>query len=636
MSVKKILPLFILLLLMSGNRFEISLASNPQEASTKNFLQSTETITVCAGPSCDYNNIQDAIDNASSNDVIELSSETYQELITITEDVFIIGDGWENTIIQAASDQGIATNRVITVTNGVSVTLSGVTIRYGKANGSGLDGYGGGILNQGNIIVQNCLVTLNTSDNGGGIANKFQSGEANATISNSTIQDNDASTEGAGILNEALGEGTTSILTITHSTISTNSAEIGGGVANIANQEGTASFISLNSTISKNNADINGGGLFNQMANGGSGGATINQSTLNNNSGGNIYNDYSVIDIAQSVVANAPPGNSDCENNGGTINNAGFNLVQDGTCGFPIGGDPKLGILADYGGDTMTHSLEPGSPALDAIPPVHCSSSSDQRSYLRPFGAGCDIGAFELDTINVDVDYAVNEQYVIPGQIITFTTRINPIGPGISGGIITATVPAELNIQWPIQLDPSDAGTIGETPVLAHSIIITANHSLTMTMAAEVSLGIPGGTQFDNIISFFSTEIITPVVKTKTIYVNNASPIALNDEGDLFTTTPDTIFITGNVLDNDSDPNGDPLIIFELITSSLKGSLTPLGDGTFSYDPDGQFNDLPPGQTGEDTFRYKISDGQGGDDEAIVTITIYQDASFIYLPLIMK
>ena len=273
---------------------------------------------------------------------------------------------------------------------------------------------------------------------------------------------------------------------------------------------------------------------------------------------------------------------------------------------------------------------------MDAVPTVQCSSSSDQRNFSRPFGAGCDIGAFELDTIDVDVEYTVDQQNVIPGQIITFTTRINPIGPGISGGVITATVPAELNIQWPIQLDPPGAGAIGELPVIAHSIVISANHSLTMTMAAEVSLGIPGGTEFDKIISFFSTEIITPVVKTKTIHVNNASPIALDDEGDLYSTNPDTIFITGNVLDNDSDPNGDPLIIFELITSSLKGSLTPLGDGMFSYDPDGQFNNLPPGQIGEDTFRYKISDGQGGDDEAIVTITIYQDASFIYLPLLLK
>ena len=262
MSVKKILPFFILILfLLTSNNFEVSLASNPQEVSTKYFFQSTDTITVCA-TSCDHTSIQEAINAAGSNDIIELSSETYQESITINKDLSILGDGLENTIIQAASDQGIATSRVITVTNGVSVTINGVTIRHGEANGSGVDGYGGGILNQGNMIVQNCLVTLNTSDHGGGIANKFQSGEATAFISNSTISYNSASTEGAGILNEALGEGTTSILTLTHSTISTNSSESGGGVANIANQEGTASFISLNSTISENNADITGGGLI--------------------------------------------------------------------------------------------------------------------------------------------------------------------------------------------------------------------------------------------------------------------------------------------------------------------------------------------------------------------------------------
>jgi VCBS repeat-containing protein len=45
-------------------------------------------------------------------------------------------------------------------------------------------------------------------------------------------------------------------------------------------------------------------------------------------------------------------------------------------------------------------------------------------------------------------------------------------------------------------------------------------------------------------------------------------------------------------------------------------------DGTFDYDPNGQFEALIDGQTDNDSFDYKISDGNGGTDTATVTVTI--------------
>ena len=46
------------------------------------------------------------------------------------------------------------------------------------------------------------------------------------------------------------------------------------------------------------------------------------------------------------------------------------------------------------------------------------------------------------------------------------------------------------------------------------------------------------------------------------------------------------------------------------------------GDGTFDYDPNGQFDSLTIGQTATDTFGYTLSDGNGGTNDAIVTVTI--------------
>ena len=77
------------------------------------------------------------------------------------------------------------------------------------------------------------------------------------------------------------------------------------------------------------------------------------------------------------------------------------NLIEDGSCNADFSGDPMLGPLADNGGGISTHSLLPGSPAIDAIPAILCTLPTDQRGALRPIAqispdTPCDIGAFEL------------------------------------------------------------------------------------------------------------------------------------------------------------------------------------------------------------------------------------------------
>lgn len=72
-----------------------------------------------------------------------------------------------------------------------------------------------------------------------------------------------------------------------------------------------------------------------------------------------------------------------------------------------------------------------------------------------------------------------------------------------------------------------------------------------------------------------------------------------------------------DVLDNDTDPDGDHLSIVEL-TDGANGTTTLNPDGTVTYTPD-------PGFSGTDTFVYVISDGMGGTDQATVTVTVGED-----------
>jgi hypothetical protein len=71
----------------------------------------------------------------------------------------------------------------------------------------------------------------------------------------------------------------------------------------------------------------------------------------------------------------------------------GINLSED--CRFFTAGELLLQPLADNGGPTETHALQPGSAAIDAAT-LDCPPS-DQRGVERPFGEACDAGAFEFD-----------------------------------------------------------------------------------------------------------------------------------------------------------------------------------------------------------------------------------------------
>jgi VCBS repeat-containing protein len=95
-------------------------------------------------------------------------------------------------------------------------------------------------------------------------------------------------------------------------------------------------------------------------------------------------------------------------------------------------------------------------------------------------------------------------------------------------------------------------------------------------------------------------------------YFNNTNtpPIAVDD---VFTTDEDTV-LTGNVLSNDTDAEGESLSASELVSPS-NGSFSLTADGSFSYTPNPNFN-------GSDSFTYQISDPQGGLDQATVTLTV--------------
>ncbi len=91
---------------------------------------------------------------------------------------------------------------------------------------------------------------------------------------------------------------------------------------------------------------------------------------------------------------------------------------------------------------------------------------------------------------------------------------------------------------------------------------------------------------------------------------NNRRPDA---DPDVLSTNINTR-LTGNVLLNDNDPDGDRLLVTRY-TQALHGELKVSDDGNFTYTPDADFS-------GVDYFQYVISDGRGGTDTAVVMLNV--------------
>ncbi len=298
---------------------------------------------------------------------IKLASE-----LLVDKPLTIQGTG-ANLLTVQRDDTLSATFPVFHLNANGQITISGFTISRGNR----------GIYNEkSNLTVAGCAISGNYIGTGNGFGGGIlSSGNSSLNVVASTISGNGALNTGGGIAFSGLAN-------ITNSTISGNFAsggnpQRGGGIWS----DGT---LNLTNCTVVNNSSVSGGGVYNN-------GTTISsRNTI----------------IAKNTSSVSGPDFY------GTLTSQGFNLIGNTsdvavtpTMGDQLAVDPKIDVLKDNGGPTMTHALLSGSTAIDkggssTDPVTGTAITTDQRGFMRPFddpavpnaggGDGSDIGAFEV------------------------------------------------------------------------------------------------------------------------------------------------------------------------------------------------------------------------------------------------
>ncbi|WP_457956296.1 retention module-containing protein [Achromobacter xylosoxidans] len=110
---------------------------------------------------------------------------------------------------------------------------------------------------------------------------------------------------------------------------------------------------------------------------------------------------------------------------------------------------------------------------------------------------------------------------------------------------------------------------------------------------------------------------------------NNNAPLAINDVA----RTDEKSAVRGNLLINDSDPDGDPLSLVSIngrpmtpngvaVTGSNGGTFIVQPDGSYVFVPGTSFQHLPEGQTTTTTISYVVTDPSGATSTATVEVTV--------------
>ena len=312
-----------------------------------------------------------------------------------------------------------------------------------------------------------------------------------------------------------------------------------------------------------------------------------------------------------------------------TLANQGMNSITIGTP-FTVAGGGMLTLNANgsytfepgtaYNGldvtetatETISYTIDDGNGGTDtALLVITVQGANDTPMVIDPANPGTPSNPIPAnDPLNMIPDVSRTDgQPLTPINVAQYI--VDPDGEPLSFSLDPATTPS-----W-VSIDPVTGVITGTPPADASQATNTGN---------------PG----EYLITITATDPDGALVATTvTLAIINLPPVAFDDLG---TIPEDGPSITGNVITDpttgeadtapDNDPlhiaavNGDPALIGQPVEGSTGGTFTLLADGSWTFDPGQDFQNLAVGETRETTITYRVADGQGGTAEATVTVTV--------------
>ena len=200
----------------------------------------------------------------------------------------------------------------------------------------------------------------------------------------------------------------------------------------------------------------------------------------------------------------------------------------------------------------------------------------------------------------------------VPGPIATSTVSVPSPSPAPSSTPTPTTSSTASQTA-----EPAPAATPTQAPTATPTATVTPTPTRTPTVVPTVVPATPTSTPVPIATpSATATPTLTATATatpTPTLTpVPNRAPVAAEDSYEVVEDVVLEIDASTGVLANDGDQDGDSLTA-SLSSATESGTLFLNADGSFSYEPDRDFN-------GQDAFTYLVSDGS--DTSNLVTVTL--------------
>ena len=263
-----------------------------------------------------------------------------------------------------------------------------------------------------------------------------------------------------------------------------------------------------------------------------------------------------------------------------------------------------LGVLindVDPDGDSIEAILsavqpQNGSVSLDSIgsfiyTPNQDFGGSDSFSYVAVDSSGLNSAETTVVINIVPLPVAVTDSFTL-----TEDDSLSVSAPGVLENDTDVSGPDDLVAELVSQPDNG-------------SVTLQSNGSLLYTP-------FPNFNGIDTFI-YSARDPVTGGVADSLVLLNVANENDVPSARDDNFVTNTGVSITDSVLSNDTDLDGDELVAI-LVETTLNGQLDLQQDGTFTYEPNDEFN-------GTDTFTYQVSDGLSDSSFATVSIVVIPD-----------